>query len=363
MAAAQRWTRVIRGRRGAGAVPRMAPALLFPVLVVLLGAAVLLGVGVGAVRIAPWQTAAIVAGHLGADLDVDYTRQQDAIVWAIRLPRVLLGMAVGSALATAGAALQGMFRNPLADPALIGVSSGASLGAVAAVLAGVTSLDGAALPVAAFAGGVVAALAVYALSRHDGRTEVVTLILVGIALNAIAGAGTGILTYAGSDEEVRDVVFWSLGSLGRATWRTVGVTLPFVAVGLALVPRRGKELNLLVLGEREARHLGVDSERVRLELIVLTAVLTGAAVAVAGVIAFVGLIVPHVIRRLAGPDHRILLPASALLGATLVLLADLAARSAAAPAEIPLGVVTALLGGPFLLVVMLRTRQAHGGWG
>ncbi|MGH2558737.1 MAG: FecCD family ABC transporter permease, partial [Thermomicrobiales bacterium] len=256
------------------AIPRVAPGVLFPTLFVLLVAAVLLGVGVGAVGIAPWQTAAIVADHLGADLDIAYSRQQDAIVWAIRLPRVLLGMAVGSALAVAGAALQGMFRNPLADPGLIGVSSGASLGAVTAVLVGASTLGVAALPIAAFVGAMAAALAVYLLSRHDGRTEVVTLVLVGIALNAIASAGTGLLTYAGSDDELREVVFWSLGSLGSATWRNVGATLPFVALGLAFIPRRGRELNLLVLGEREARHLGVDSERVRLELIALTAVLT-----------------------------------------------------------------------------------------
>ena len=190
-----------------------------------------------------------------------------------------------------------------------------------------------------------------------------TLVLTGIALNTIAGAGTGLLTYVASDQQLRAVIFWSLGSLGGATWTGVVATLPFVGVGLVLVPRWGHALNLFVLGEREAHHLGVDTERVRLELIFLTALMTGAAVAVAGVVGFVGLIVPHLIRLVAGPDHRVVLPASALFGAALLLLADLLARTIVSPAELPLGVLTALAGGPFLLVLMLKTRRAQGGWG
>ena len=362
-ATTRRWTTWRRTLGGTGAVPRMPAAVLLPALGALVAVAFLLGVGLGAVRIAPAQVVAIVAAHAGLDLGVDFSRQEDAIVWAIRLPRVVLALLVGSALAVSGAALQGMFRNPLADPGLIGVSSGAALGATASVALGFSVFGLATMPIAAFLGGTVTAILVYAVSRHNGRTEVVTLVLSGIALNTFAGAGTALLTYVADDQQLRAVVFWSLGSLGSATWSNVGVALPFVAVGLVLALRWGQSLNLLVLGEREARHLGLDTERVRLELIALTALMTGAAVAFAGVVGFVGLIVPHLIRLVAGPDHRVLLPASALGGAALLLLADLAARTMVAPAELPLGVLTALLGGPFLLFLMLRTRRAHGGWG
>lgn len=359
-ATAWRWTKSFRGT--ASPVPRLRSMVLLPALAVLLVVSILLGVGLGAVRIAPVQTLAIVLSHAGIDLNVAYTHQQDAIVWAIRMPRVILAMLVGSALAVSGATLQGMFRNPLADPGLIGVSSGAALGAVASVALGFSFLGVATLPAFAFVGGVVTSVAVYLIARHDGRTEIVTLILTGIALNTVSGALTGLLTYVASDQQLRAVVFWSLGSLGAATWTSVGVSVPFILLGLVMVPRWGGSLNLFVLGEREARHLGVDTERVRLELIMITALMTGAAVAVAGVVGFVGLIVPHLIRLIAGPNHRVLLPACALGGASLVLLADLAARTIASPAELPLGVITALMGGPFLLVLMLRTRRAQGGW-
>lgn len=359
-AAARRWT---RGLRGTDVVPRMPPAILLPSLAILLVVSLVLSVGVGAVKLHPEQTIAIVAHHLGVDIGIAFTSQQDAIVWAIRLPRVVMAVLVGSALAVSGTALQGMFRNPLADPGLIGVSSGGALGAVTSVALGISVFGLATLPVAAFLGGMVTAVTVYLISRYNGRTEIVTLVLTGIALNTIAGAGTGLLTYVASDEQLRAVVFWSLGSLGSATWKNDLAVLPFVAVGLVLVPRWGYALNLFVLGEREARHLGVDTERVRLELIFLTAMMTGAAVAFAGVIGFVGLIVPHLIRLIAGPDHRVVLPASALFGASLLLLTDLLARTIVAPAELPLGVLTALAGGPFLLFLMLRTRQAQGGWG
>ena len=344
-------------------MPRVPAAVLLPALAALVVVAFLLGVGIGAVGIAPVQVLAIVAGHAGVDLGIEYTRQEDAIVWAIRLPRVILAVLVGAALSVSGAALQGLFRNPLADPGLIGVSSGAALGATTSVALGLNVLGVVTLPVFAFLGGVGTAVVVYAVARHNGRTEVVTLVLTGITLNTFAGAGTAMLTYVADDQQLRAVVFWSLGSLGGATWTSVGTAVPFVAVGLALALRWGKALNLLVLGEREARHLGVDTERVRLELIALTALMTGAAVAFAGVVGFVGLIVPHLIRLLAGPNHRLLLPASALGGAALLLLADLAARTMVSPAELPLGVLTAFLGGPFLLFLMLRTRRAHGGWG
>jgi heme transport system permease protein len=320
-------------------------------------------VGVGPVGISPVQAAGILARHAGLDLGVEVTPQQDAVLWAIRLPRAVLAALVGAGLAVSGAALQGIFRNPLADPGLIGVSSGGALAATAAIVVGIAPLGLYALPVAAFVGGLSATMAVYALARHGGRTEVVTLLLTGLALTAIANALVGLMAVAADEQQLRDIVFWSLGSLGGATWDTVLAALPFIAVGVFVIPLYARSLNLMALGEREARHLGVDTERVRLVLVVLCALSVGAGVALAGIIVFVGLIVPHLVRLVSGPDHRIVLPASALAGAVLLLLADVGARMVAEPVEVPIGVVTGLLGGPFFLWLVHRTRRAQGGWG
>ena len=339
------------------------PGALLVGLTLLLPASLLLGVGIGAVRIAPGDAIAILLHHLGIGSAAGVDPQEDAILWVIRLPRVLLGALVGGGLAVAGAALQGMFRNPLADPGLIGVSSGASLGAVAAIVLGLNALVPGGLQLLAFVGGVLTSLGVYVLARHDGRTETVTLILTGVAVAAIVGAAIGLLLARADDADLRDVVFWSLGSLGGATWPLVAATAPFVAVGALASCARARELDLMTLGEREALHLGVDTERTRLLLILATSLATGAAVAAAGVISFVGLVVPHLVRLAVGPTHAIVLPASCLGGASLVVLADVAARTAAAPVELPLGVITSLAGGPFFLWLLWRTRRADGGWG
>jgi iron complex transport system permease protein len=339
------------------------PVALLGGLSVLLVAAAALGAGLGPIRIPPQEVLAVLAGKLGLDVGVTVDQQTEAIVWAIRLPRVALGILVGGGLAVAGAALQAIFRNPLADPGLIGVSSGASLGAVAAIVLGFAALGSYTLPFAAFVGGLVATLVVYALARFDGRTEVVTLLLTGLAVNAITGAGIGYLVFRATETEVRDAVFWTLGSLGGATWTSVLSALPFVALGAIVLPAFARALNLLVLGEREAAHLGVETERVRIIVVAAAALTTGAAVAVAGTIGFVGLIVPHLVRLVAGPDNRLVLPASFLAGASLLVLADLGARTVAAPAELPLGVVTSLIGGPFFLWLLHRTRRRQGGWG
>jgi iron complex transport system permease protein len=332
-------------------------------LSVLLLAAVLLGAGIGAVRIPPADVASVIAAKFGLGMGAAVDLQTEAIVWEIRLPRVVLALLVGGGLALAGATLQAIFRNPLADPGLIGVSSGASLGAVAAIVLGFSALGSHTLPLAAFVGGLIAALFVYSFARYEGRTEVVTLLLTGLAVSAIAGAGIGYLVFRATETEVRDAVFWTLGNLGGATWTTVLSALPFIALGAVVMPASARELNLLALGEREAGHLGVETERLRVLLIAAAALTTGAAVAVAGTIGFVGLIVPHLVRLAVGPDNRIVLPASFLAGAALLIYADLAARTVAAPAELPLGVVTSLFGGPFFLWLLHRTRRSHGGWG
>jgi iron complex transport system permease protein len=330
--------------------------VLIPSLIALLLVSIVLAAGVGAVSVGPSEIIAIILHHLGIDINVAFTRQQDAVVWAIRVPRVLLATMVGASLAISGAVLQGIFRNPLADPSLIGVSSGAAFGAVTAIVIGSAPLGLMTTPAAAFIGGILTTLVVWSLSRRGGRTDTVTLILVGVALNSMIGAGMGMLNYIADDEQLRSVVFWSLGSLGGATWRANLAVVPLVALGLIVLPRKARDLNLLVLGEREARHLGVDVDRTRFLLIFVVALTTAAAVAFAGIIGFVGLIVPHLIRLVAGPDHRVLLPASALTGAALLVLTDLLARTIVSPAELPIGVVTSLLGAPFFLFLLLRTR-------
>jgi iron complex transport system permease protein len=360
VAKVRRWSAMLRGAEQA---PRVSPLVVIPALALVMAVALVLSAGMGAVSVTPRETIGIVAHHLGVHLGIGYDARADAVIWSIRLPRVVLAALVGGALATAGAALQGMFRNPLADPGFIGVSSGASLAAVIVTSLGVRWLGSASVPVAASIGACLTVALTYGLARHGGRTEVITLVLAGVAVSTMAGAATSFIAYVQSDGQPRSMVFWTLGGLGGATWETVRMTLPFVLLGVLLTMRHGVALNVLSLGEREAAHLGVDVERVRMELLVLTALLTGASVAAAGVVAFVGLIVPHVVRLISGPDNRTLLPASALGGATLVLVADLISRTVASPAEIPIGILTALAGGPCLLLLMMRARSRQGGWG
>lgn len=286
----------------------------------------------------------------------------DSVIVDIRAPRVLLAVIVGASLATAGVVMQGVFANPLAEPGLVGVSSGAAVAAVVAIVLGLTAIGFWVLPLAAMIGGLLVTAGVYLMARVDGRTEVVTLILTGIAVNAFAGALIGLLMSISDDAELRSITFWTLGSLSAATWSSVILVLPLAAIGLALAPRLARPLDLLALGENAAAHLGVDVERLRRVAIVLTALLTAAAVAVAGIIGFIGLVVPHAVRLILGPGHRLLLPASALAGAALLVLADLVARTAVAPREIPLGVLTALIGSPTFFLLLRREHRRRGAW-
>ncbi|WP_448544518.1 FecCD family ABC transporter permease [Roseiflexus sp.] len=333
-----------------------------PVLTLALAVAVALGAGIGPVVVSPDAMLAILLRKAGIVISVPVSEQQEAIFWTIRLPRVALGVLAGAALAVSGALLQGVFRNPLADPGLIGVSSGAALGAVAVIVLGASSVGLMTLPLAAFLTGTATTFFVYRLAKRHGRTDVATLLLVGLALNAMAGAATGLLTYLADDAQLRSIVFWTMGGLGGALWETVLVAAPWIAVSLALAPRLGRALNLFALGEMEARHLGIEVEQVKRAAILLAALATGTAVALVGPIGFIGLIVPHIVRLIAGPDHRLLLPACALGGASLLVLADLVARTMAAPAEVPVGLITACAGGPFFLALILRARRQYG-WG
>ncbi len=373
---ARRWLDRPRSRHSAGSGRLIAPPALFLFLIVLLIGSMLFGVGLGTFRISPGESIAILLdrasllhtvqrflGWIGIDWGAHFTHQQSAVLWAIRLPRVLQAAIVGAGLSIAGASLQGIFRNPLADPGVIGVSAGASLGAVASIVSGVAIFGRFTTPVFAFVAGLLTAMLVYSLARFQGRTEVVTLILTGVAINAIAGALTGFVITIANDAELRGITFWSLGSVGGATWKSFSAMLPFAILGFVLLPRWGSALNLFVLGEKEARHLGVSTETVRVGVLILAALITGSSVAFTGTISFVGLVVPHAIRLAVGPDHRVLLPASALAGASLLVLTDLLARTVASPIEMPLGVVTALLGGPAFLLLLSRTRRQQGGWG
>ncbi len=288
------------------------------------------------------------------------------VLFNIRLPRTLLAMYVGAALSVAGAMMQGMFRNPLADPGLIGVSSGAALAAVSVIAFGyayfpdVTAAIGVhALPLAAFVGGItVTALLVGIMSgRHTISTG--ALLLAGIAVAALAQALMGLVAYLSDDRALRDLTLWTLGSLAGASWSKVLGALPLAVMLTMLLPRLVRDLNGLLLGEAEAYHLGIDIRRAKLLIVLATAAAVGAAVAVAGIVGFIGIVTPHIVRLLTGPDHRVLLPASAMLGATIVLAADMLARVVVAPAELPLGIVTALIGAPFFLHLVLR-RDIHG---
>lgn len=286
----------------------------------------------------------------------------ESTLWVIRFPRILMAIAVGAALATAGAVMQAIFGNPLAEPGVVGVSSGAALGAAAAIVLGLTAFGEYAIAVVAFAGGLLATLLVYAVSRANGRTEVVTLLLTGIAVNAFAGAGLAFVLFAADTASREQIVFWQLGSLNGSLWNEVVVVAVVAVVGIVLAVLLARRYDLLALGERNARHLGLDVERLRIVSIVLVALLTGVAVAFVGIIAFVGLVVPHVVRMVLGPRHRSLLVASAFGGAVLLLAADLLARTVVPGAELPIGMLTSLVGGPFFFFLLYRQRRRSGGW-
>ena len=348
----------------AALAPRRRTVLVLGGLGGFLVAVMLVAVGIGAVPIAPGQVLTILADRVGLDLPWVFDTRQEMVFTAIRLPRVLLGAVVGAGLSASGALMQGLFRNPLADPGLVGVSSGAALGAATMIVLGsavpgfvASALGVFGVAVAAFAGGLVVTLIVYRIATRGARTSVATMLLAGIALNALCGAGTGALVLFSDDGQLRDLTFWTLGSLGGATWRSLAVVAPFVGAVLLAAPRLARALNALLLGEAEARHLGIRTERVKRAVIGLAALAAGAATAVSGLIGFVGLVVPHLVRLMLGPDHRTLLPASALLGAALLVAADLLARVVIQPAEVPIGILTALGGAPFFLALLLHDRQ------
>lgn len=352
---------------GTATKPRLTRAALGMALcATLLVVACLASLAIGPVRVPPRQVVTILLDALvGQRSASGAALRETVIVLDIRLPRTLLGLLVGSGIATAGAVMQGIFRNPLADPGLIGVSNGAALAAVIWIVLGAHVADllppmlaDAGLPLVSFLGALFATVTLYLIATYQGRTSVPTMLFAGIAIGALASAGTGIMIFMASDQQLRDFTFWSFGSLGGATWRKVLAALPFMLFLALIASRLGRPLDALALGEAEAFHVGVDVQRTKRVAIAGIAAGAGAAVAVAGVIGFIGLVVPHLVRLALGPAHRTLLPATALLGGALLLGADVIARTIASPAELPLGVVTAALGAPFFIGLLMRRRGA-----
>lgn len=331
------------------------------ILLLLLAAVVLLSIGTGAVEISPLQTLAVLARRIGIELPFAFSAQQESVLLYIRLPRVILGLTVGAALAVSGAVLQSLFRNPLADPGLIGVSSGSALAVAAAIVLGETLTISFLsfnkpyfLPFAAFFGGLTTTLFIYRIGRQKMGASVATILLAGIAVNAFAVAGIGLMSFLATDAQLRNITFWNLGSIGGATWDALAVAAPLILISVFLLIRMARSLNVILLGETEARHLGINTERLKWQAICLVALAVGASVAVSGAIGFVGLIVPHLLRLTTGADHRFLLRNSAVSGAILVVGADVLARTVLSPAEIPIGIVTALIGAPFFIWLLLK---------
>lgn len=338
---------VVRPRRG----------IILVALCILLVGTCVASLSLGAVKIPPGD---VLGALLGKASDARY----DSVFWQLRLPRVALGFLVGGALSVAGVLMQGLFRNPLADPALIGSSSGGALGAVFVIVLAhrffpevpVLS-DLRLLPFAAFAGALAVTGLVQRLSSVGGYTAVATLLLVGVAINALANSLIGLATFLSTDAQLRSLSFWTLGSLGSANWQVVMMSAPFCLGLILLAPIWGGALNALALGEAEAGHLGFSVEKIKTLLVILTAAGVGASVAFTGIILFVGLVVPHLMRSVLGPDHRWLIPGAALLGAIVLIASDTIARTVLAPAELPIGVITAGFGTPFFLFMLLRQRR------
>ena len=335
---------------------RFSARSLITTLTILLPVVALVSLVTGTVNIT-------ISDALNALLGNATNQQISTILLDIRLPRILMAIFVGAVLASTGAVMQGLFRNPLADPSLIGVSSGASVGASLMIVTAGGFIQSGALvglslvAVGAFVGGFTATLLVYRLATSGIGTSVTTMLLAGIAIAALAGALNSLLSYFSDNDMLRQISLWQMGNLSGASWLKVGIMGSAALLLLILFPRESRALNALLLGESEARHLGIDVQRVKRRLILLTALGVGISVALAGLVGFVGLIIPHMVRLAIGPDHRWLVPASALAGATLLVIADSLARIVVIPAELPTGILTALLGAPFFVVLLLQQRK------
>lgn len=329
--------------------------VLFCVMAVLLTATCIYSITVGQYELDLGELWPILTAGPMAATDLD-----SSVIWQIRLPRLVLGLFVGAALGLGGALMQAVFSNPLAEPSIIGVTSGAGVGAAFAIVFGAGILGSWSVPASAFIAGVLTTLLVYQLSRTSGKVQVLYLVLVGIAANAIAGAAISMLVFLAPTTAREQIIFWQMGTLAGANWEHTGIVAIIVTATTAFAMFLGKKLDLLALGDTAASHVGLNVQRVRIVAIALSTLLTAAAVSFAGIITFVGLVIPHIVRTVAGPSNRILLPASAIGGALLIGSSDILARTLIPFADLPIGIFTALIGGPtffFLLRQMIRKRR------
>ena len=346
---------------------RLSFGQIYLLLGALLAAAVLASAGIGAFMFTPAAMARYLgqwAGWIPATPGDQLGRN---VFLLLRLPRVVVAGLTGAVLGVSGTLMQGLFRNPIVEPGLAGTSSGASFGAALVFVLGerttlafTAPLGSFAVPVLAFAGGFAATMLVYRVSASFGKVDVFTLLLAGIAVNAVCAAGTGFLSYIARDPQARNITFWNLGTFTTAEWRGVTLVSACFAAGFAWCLRYGKALNALMLGESEAEFLGIDTRRLTLWLLVVNTIMVAVATSMVGVIAFVGLVVPHMLRMLKSSDYTFLLPASALLGAVVMELVDVVARVVIAPAELPIGIITAIVGAPVFLAILLRQRRVTG---
>ena len=355
MSASIQALRRVRSYRQMGVSARLSIGL--SALLALVLAIGLVSLSLGPVDIPVAHVAWIVLSAIGIDVP-EFGRTEQLVIEQIRLPRIIVGAAVGMALGIAGATMQGLFRNPMADPGIIGVSAGGALGAVVAIATGLTGLFFLALPVFAFVGAMAAAFLVYGIAVVGGHFSMATLLLAGVAVNAFLGAVvSAIILFLPDNEALREILFWLAGGLDSRSWEHVRIAGPLIVGSAVILLLMARDLNLLMLGDDEARSMGVRVGATRIVLLAAAALATGAAVAVSGTIAFVGLVIPHILRLLLGPDNRVLIPMSALGGAAFVILADTVARMIIEPAEFRVGVLTAFVGAPFFIVLLIKNKR------
>lgn len=343
--------------------PKPRSIIAVVIMLALLAVVVIFSAGMGRVSIPPLEVLGSLAHHWGIEVGpLPSHPQGEHTLWVVRFPRIVLGLLVGAALGAAGCLMQGMLANPLAEPGIVGVSSGAAVGACLMIVAAGSDVSGWATAAAAFAFGLFTTFAVYVLSLRSGSSSAIMLVLTGIAVNAFALGIIAYLTFVADTTAREEIVFWQLGSLAGATWQQIWIVLPMVVAAIAAAIVLINKLDLLALGEVQAAALGVNVEVVRRQVIVLVAILTAAGVAFCGIIMFVGLIVPHVMRLIVGPRHAILLPTSIIGGAIVIAAADLGARTLLGDGDLPLGMFTSLIGGPVFFLLLRRSRHAGAGW-
>ncbi|WP_218162037.1 FecCD family ABC transporter permease [Mycobacterium malmoense] len=371
-----RAARPVPSRSGAGGEPagvspdapatghrRLPLMVLTPVLLLVLAVAMALGASVGDVGVGPLAAARVVGHHVaGFVVPAHFDAVQDQIVWQLRMPRVLLGAVVGAGLAAVGTTLQAVVRNPLADPYLLGVSSGAGFAVAATITLGSAALAGLSTSSAGFLGGLITTVLVLAIGRRGGTFSPTRVVLAGVTFSYLfSGATSCFIFMSNVPNAARAVLFWSLGSLSRAQWSTLGLPAAAVLLGTLYLLVQARPLDALVIGDETALSVGVNVGRVRAQLLVATALITGVMVAVAGGIGFVGLIIPHIVRQVLGPGHRRVLPAAAVVGAIYLVAVDIVCRVAASPAELPIGIITSVLGAPYFLWLLHRAHSAEIG--